>query len=67
LQERKKNKSGPGGGVGRKGGKGKGREVWGFFFLNSFQNRFSNFQTSLKQETMHSNHDAHSLIISNFI
>jgi hypothetical protein len=39
----------------------------GFFFLNSFQIHFSNFQTAIKQKTMHSNHDAQSLIISNFI
>jgi hypothetical protein len=39
-----------------------------FFLSNSFQIRFfSNFQTSIKQQTMHSNHDAQSLIISNFI
>jgi hypothetical protein len=42
-------------------------ERFGFFFSNSFQIHFSNFQTSLKQETMHSNHDAQALIISNFI
>jgi hypothetical protein len=35
-----------------------------FFFLNSFQIRFSNFQTSIKQKSMHSNHDAQTLIIS---
>jgi hypothetical protein len=34
------------------------------FFLNSFQNRFSNFQTSIKQKSMHSNHGAQTLIIS---
>jgi hypothetical protein len=60
----------------RKAGRGKWaarekgvREERGFefFFLNSFQIRFSNFQTSIKQETMHSNHDAQSLIVSNFI
>jgi hypothetical protein len=37
------------------------------FLKNSFQIHFSNFQTSLKQETMHSNHDAQALVISNFI
>jgi hypothetical protein len=68
LQERKKKKSGPGGGKwAAREEKGKGEMFGVFFFLNSFQNRFSNFQTSLKQETMHLNHDAHSLIISNFI
>jgi hypothetical protein len=35
-----------------------------FFFLNSFQIRFSNFQTSNKQKSMHSNHDVQTLIIS---
>jgi hypothetical protein len=47
----------------------KREEVWGLgiSFLNFFQIHFSNFQTSLKQETMHSNHDAQALIISNFI
>jgi hypothetical protein len=35
-----------------------------FFFLNSFQIRFSNFQTSNKQKSMHSRHDAQTLIIS---
>jgi hypothetical protein len=34
------------------------------FLLNSFQIRFSNFQTSIKQKSMHSNHDAQTLIIS---
>jgi hypothetical protein len=34
-----------------------------FLFKNSFQIHFSNFQTSLKQETMHSNHDAQALVI----
>jgi hypothetical protein len=34
-----------------------------FLFLNSIQIHFSNFQTSLKQETMHSNHDAQALVI----
>jgi hypothetical protein len=60
----------------RKGGRGKWaarekgvREERGFefFFLNSFQIRLSNFETSIKQETVHSNHDVQSLIISNFI
>jgi hypothetical protein len=36
----------------------------GFPFLNSFQICFSNFQTSIKQKSMHSNHDAQTLIIS---
>jgi hypothetical protein len=48
--------------------KGRGERGKGFFlFLNLFSNSFSNFQTSIKQETMHSNHDAQSLIISYFI
>jgi hypothetical protein len=34
------------------------------FLLNSFQIRFSNIQTSIKQKSMHSNHDAQTLIIS---
>jgi hypothetical protein len=68
-EEREREKDGPAG-VGRKRGKGRGErgERKGFlFFLNSFQIHFLNFQTSIKQETMHSNHDAQSLIISNFI
>jgi hypothetical protein len=47
--------------------KGRGGKGKGFSFFNSFQIHFSNFQTSIKQETMHSNHDAQSFIISNFI
>jgi hypothetical protein len=63
---RKKRKAGRGKWVAREKGV---REERGFefFFLNSFQICFSNFQTSIKQETMHSNHDAQSLIIYNFI
>jgi hypothetical protein len=53
--------------VGRKGGKGDGRREKDFLFLKLFSNSFSNFQTSIKQETMHSNHDAQALIICNFI
>jgi hypothetical protein len=45
----------------RKGERGEGFRV--FFFKNSFKFYFSNFQTSLKQETMDSNHDAQTLII----
>jgi hypothetical protein len=45
-------------------GKGRKEEKKVFFFKNSFQNRFSNFQTSIKQKSMHSNHDAQTLIIS---
>jgi hypothetical protein len=52
--------------VGRKGGKGEGRGEK-VSFLKLFSNSFSNFQTSIKTETMHSNHDAQELIISNFI
>jgi hypothetical protein len=44
--------------------RGRGRRFSLFFFLNSFQIRFSNFQTSIKQKSMHSNHDAQTLIIS---
>jgi hypothetical protein len=63
-KEKKKKKSGSGEWAAREGG-GRGK---GFsFFLNSFKIHFSNFQTLLKQETMHSNHDAQALIISNFI
>jgi hypothetical protein len=51
-------------GIGPAGGKGR-EEREKEIFSNSFQIRFSNFQTSIKQETMHSNHDAHALIISN--
>jgi hypothetical protein len=47
--------------------KGRGERGFGVFFLNSFQIHFSNFQTLLKQETMHSNHDAQALVIPNFI
>jgi hypothetical protein len=52
--------------VGRKGGKGERRGEKDFFLKNSFQ---IHFQTSKlhQQETMHSNHDAQALIISNFI
>jgi hypothetical protein len=39
----------------------------GFSFKTLFKPFFSKFQNSLKQETMHSNHDAQSLIVSNFI
>jgi hypothetical protein len=56
--------------MGRLGLKGKGERGEGkrfFLFLNRFSNSFSNFETSIKQETMHSNHDAQALIISNFI
>jgi hypothetical protein len=53
--------------VGRLGLKRKGERGLGFFFLFNFFSNFSNFQTSLKQETMHSNHDAQTLIISSFI
>jgi hypothetical protein len=34
------------------------------FFKISFQIHFSNIQTSIKQKSMHSNHDAQTLIIS---
>jgi hypothetical protein len=49
--------------LGRRGEKrGRGRRF--SLFFNSFQIRFSNFQTSNKQKSMHSNHDAQTLIIS---
>jgi hypothetical protein len=48
----------------RKRERGEGERDF-FFFSNSFHIRFSNFQTSIKQETMHSNHDAQALIIYN--
>jgi hypothetical protein len=62
---KRKGRSGLGG---LKGERGRGRRGLGFlFFLKKlFKFVFSNFQTSLKQETMHSNHDAQALIISNF-
>jgi hypothetical protein len=50
-------------GVGPVGEKREG-EGFLFSFLNSFQIHFSNFQTSIKQKSMHSNHDAQTLIIS---
>jgi hypothetical protein len=68
--EKKKKAAGPRGSRAerRSGTVGEEREGEGggflFFFLNSFQIRFSNFQTSNKQKSMHSNHDAQTLIIS---
>jgi hypothetical protein len=56
--------------VGRLGLKRKGErgeELRVIFFKNSFQIHFSNIQTSLKQETMQSTHDAQALVISNII
>jgi hypothetical protein len=54
--------------VGRLGLKRKGERILGFsFFKILLKLIFSNFQTSLKQETMHSNHDAQALVISNII
>jgi hypothetical protein len=38
-----------------------------FLFKISFQIHFSNIQTSNKQKSMHSNHDAQTLIISKLI
>jgi hypothetical protein len=52
--------------LGQKRRKGRG-EGFGVFLFKFFSNSFSNFQTPLKQETMHSNHDAQALIISNII
>jgi hypothetical protein len=46
--------------LGREGG----REFVFFFFSNSFQIHFSNIHTQIKQESMHSNHDAQALILS---
>jgi hypothetical protein len=62
-------REGEGGGpVGPKEKRGEEEMREGFsFFLNSFQIHFQNFQTSLKQKTMHSNHDAQVLVISNII
>jgi hypothetical protein len=40
------------------------REKDFLFLLNFFQIHFSNIQTSIKQKSMHSNHDAQTLIIS---
>jgi hypothetical protein len=63
----------------KENGKGEGKEMGRLeekrerrgerdFLLKLFSNHFfSKFQNSLKQETMHSNHDAQSLIVSNFI
>jgi hypothetical protein len=52
----------------RRKGKGeKGFRVSLFLKKILFKFVFSNFQTSLKQETTHSNDDAQELIISNFI
>jgi hypothetical protein len=55
------------GGIGRLGRREKGRGGKGrrfsFLFLNPFQIHFSNFQTSIKEETMHSNHVAQAIII----
>jgi hypothetical protein len=42
-------------------GEGKG---FPFSFKISFQIHFSNIQTSIKQKSMHSNHDAQTLTIS---
>jgi hypothetical protein len=59
--KRRKRKAGRGGGVGRKGGKGKG-ERFGFFFLNFFKIIFQTFK-------LHSNKKPciRIFIISNFI
>jgi hypothetical protein len=58
LREKEREGGGPA------GPKEKGERGLGIFlFKNSFQIHFSNFQTSLKQETMHSNHDAQALVI----
>jgi hypothetical protein len=43
---------------------GEGEKRISFFKKNSFQIHFSNIQTSIKQKSMHSNHDAQTLIIS---
>jgi hypothetical protein len=49
-------------GCGERGGQRE--KVFFLFLLNSFQIRFSNFQTQSKQKSMHSNHDAQTLFIS---
>jgi hypothetical protein len=61
LKEKKRRKGWAG--LGRKE---RGEGVKAFFKKNSFQIRFSNFQTSIKQKSMHSNHDAQTLIILNY-
>jgi hypothetical protein len=61
-KRKEEKKNGPG--KWAEGRKGRGERGKGFLFLNSFQ---IHFQTSIKQETMHSNHVAQALIISNFI
>jgi hypothetical protein len=52
--------------LGRRGEKrGRGRRKgFPFSFEISFQIHFSNIQTPIKQKSMHSNHDAQTLIIS---
>jgi hypothetical protein len=52
---------------GSAGGKEREEKGKGFSFKTPFKPFFQKFQNSLKQETMHSNHDAQSLIVSNFI
>jgi hypothetical protein len=42
----------------------RGNKDFSFSFKISFQIHFSNIQTSIKQKSMHSNHDAQTLIIS---
>jgi hypothetical protein len=48
-------------------GRGGKRKKGFLFFKKTLFKSFSYFQTSIKQETMHSIHDAQTLIISNFI
>jgi hypothetical protein len=69
VREKKEKAAGLGclraeGDVGPAGRKEREREKVFLFLLNSFQIRFSNIQTSIKQKSMHSNHDAQTLIIS---
>jgi hypothetical protein len=66
-QKKKRRKEKWAGGSGPQGRKGRAERGKGFSFFKLFSNSFSNFQTSIKQETMHSSHDAQTLIISNFI
>jgi hypothetical protein len=68
-KEREKEKKVGGEELGRKRERERG-ERFGFFFLKFFSNSFSNFQTfklHSNKKTMHSNHDAQELIISNII
>jgi hypothetical protein len=60
AERKRKGKRWAGGGKEREW---RGERVFSFFKI-SFQIHFSNIQTSIKQKSMHSNHDAQTLIIS---